>query len=170
MIAYKYICKKFCSSFTCVALLATGIFVFALNISVTPSSASETMLVHVDQAKVLRLEHPAGTIIIGNPMIADATVQDEQMLVITGKSYGTTNLIILDRDGREIISTNIEVRYMASSHVTIQRGVSRFSYACSPSCEPTLRIGDNPDQFNAVKAAIEGRIESSTGGGPSSQQ
>lgn len=149
----------------CSLALLTATATGSLAIQTIPVSATETMLVHVDQAKILRLDHPAGTIIIGNPMIADASVQDNQMLVITGKSYGTTNMIILDGDGREILSTNLEVRYSASSQVTIQRGPDRYSYSCSPSCEPTLRIGDNADQFKSVKAAIDARIETATGNG-----
>ncbi|MBL4756583.1 MAG: pilus assembly protein N-terminal domain-containing protein [Rhizobiales bacterium] len=126
--------------------------------------AAETMLVLVDQAQILRLSEPAASIIIGNPMIADATVQDNKMLVITGISYGTTNMIILNEDGREIFSRQLEVRLSSYSQVTVQRGGDRFSYACAPKCEPILAIGDQTEQFEAVRGAIAGRIESATAG------
>ncbi|MBZ0215524.1 MAG: pilus assembly protein N-terminal domain-containing protein [Fimbriimonadaceae bacterium] len=155
--------KRF-MSFACSCLAAVGMIIGTFPIPSNSAQAAETMLIHVDQARILRLDHPASTIVIGNPMIADAAVQDEQMLVITGKSYGTTNLIVLDRDGHEILSTDLEVRYTASSQVTIQRGIDRYSYSCSPSCEPTLMIGDNIAQFKAVKEAIDGRIQTATGG------
>jgi len=145
------------------SVLTIGLFALASGSISSLAQATETMLVHVDQAKILRIEQPAGTIIVGNPMIADATVQDERMLVITGKSFGSTNLIILDRNGEEILSTNLEVRFAAASQVTIQRGTGRFSYSCSPTCEPVLAIGDQKEQFDAVKEAITGRIDTASG-------
>ncbi len=163
MSAYQLPNIKSGSSLSFRWILAIGAFWAVVGGHAVPGFAAETMLVPVDQAKILRLDQPASTIVVGNPMIADATVQDEQMVVITGKSFGTTNLIILDREGNEILSTKLEVRYAASSQLTIQRGSSRFSYSCSPSCEPTLSIGDNVEQFNAVKDAITGRIEIATG-------
>ena len=56
----------------------------------------------VDRAKVMHISRPAATVIIGNPAIADATIQDNQTLIITGRSYGTTNLIVLDSAGQPI--------------------------------------------------------------------
>ena len=58
-----------------------------------------TLLVTVDQAAVLQLTAAAGTIIIGNPAIAEATMVDNTTIVITGRSFGTTNLIVLDANG-----------------------------------------------------------------------
>ena len=136
---------------------------------IAQTEAAETMLVHVDQAQILRLEEPASSIIIGNPMIADATIQDDKMLVITGISYGSTNLIILDAEGQEILSRQLEVRLSGLSHMTVQRGGDRFSYACAPKCEPVLAIGDQKDQFDAVREAITGRIEGATAGTQSAQ-
>lgn len=144
-------------------LLAGSISVSAVYAEPAQVDAPQTMLVHVDQAHILRLDEPAGSIIIGNPMIADATVQDTDMLVITGKSYGTTNLIILDGRGNELASRTIEVRFSAQSQVTVQRGTGRFSYACAPKCEPVLAIGDHVDQFNQVMESIAGRNETATG-------
>ncbi len=128
------------------------------------AQAGETMLVLVDQAQILHLSEPAASIIIGNPMIADATVQDNKMLVITGVSYGTTNMIILNENGGEIFSSQLEVRLSSHSQVTVQRGGDRYSYACAPKCEPILAIGDQTDQFEAIRGAIAGRIESATAG------
>src|SRR4029077_7554810 len=63
---------------------------------------ADTIAVSVDRAKVMRISRPADVVIVGNPAIADATVQDNQTLIITGKSFGTTNLIVLDAMGQSI--------------------------------------------------------------------
>ena len=59
----------------------------------------EPVTVHLDQAKLLKLPERTATLVIGNPLIADAAVQPGGVVVITAKSYGMTNLVALDRTG-----------------------------------------------------------------------
>ncbi|MGH6866829.1 MAG: pilus assembly protein N-terminal domain-containing protein [Methyloceanibacter sp.] len=54
----------------------------------------------IDQATPLRLERSAAEIMVGNPSIADVSVQSGKVLVVTGKSFVKTNLIVIDADGR----------------------------------------------------------------------
>ena len=58
---------------------------------------ADTVTVPVDRARVMKLPERVATIIIGNPLIADAALQSGGVLVITGKGYGTTNMLALDR-------------------------------------------------------------------------
>ena len=62
-------------------------------------AAAETLTVVLDQAQIMQLPERVGTIIIGNPLIADVALQAGGNVVITGKGYGATNLIVLDRAG-----------------------------------------------------------------------
>ena len=64
----------------------------------TVAEPDSAVIVTVDRAKVFRMSSPAKTVIIGNPSIADATVEDDVTLVLTGRSFGVTNLIVLDRE------------------------------------------------------------------------
>jgi hypothetical protein len=89
------------------------------------------------------------------------------MLVITGKSYGSTNLIVLDGAGKEILSKTLEVRVGAESVVTMHKGAARQSYSCSPVCEPTLLSGDSKEYFDAVHEQVVSRIDSSANPGGS---
>ncbi|MEM7530470.1 MAG: pilus assembly protein N-terminal domain-containing protein [Pseudomonadota bacterium] len=91
----------------------------------------------IDQATVLRLSRPAGTIILGNPLIADASVQDAETLVLTGRSFGITNIIVLDANGDEVLNTQLTVRSSGSSShiVTVHRATARSSFSCTPECE-----------------------------------
>ncbi len=57
---------------------------------------AEVVSVVLDQAKLMRLPDRVSTIVIGNPSIADGTLQAGGLLVVTGKGYGTTNMMILD--------------------------------------------------------------------------
>jgi len=143
--------------------LSIGLALACLLFVASVAKASETILVEVDRAQLLRLDEPAGSVIIGNPVIADAAIQDQRMLIITGKSFGSTNLIVLDGEGNEILSKTLEVRVGSNSVVTMHRGAARYSYSCSPVCEPTLQSGDNKEYFDAVRDQTMSRIDTAYG-------
>jgi len=131
-------------------------------------AASRPITVETDRALVLRLDRPAGTIVIGNPMIADAAVQNGTTLVLTGKSYGVTNMIILGPDGEEVSERLIEVQAATSGLVTVHRGVARSTYSCTPVCQRTLVLGDTPETFDQVNGQIttrNGLAQGAAGGG-----
>jgi len=123
---------------------------------------SNSVLVTVDNAKVFKISRPANTVIIGNPSIVDATIQDKKTLVLTGRSFGVTNLIILDSDGNAIIDQQVVVRGHETNTVRIYRQGSRETMACAPVCEPTLTIGDDNNAFNFASQQINSRNALST--------
>lgn len=99
--------------------------------------------VHMNMARVLRISAPAATVIVGNPGIADVTIQDPMTLILTGKSYGQTNLIVLDAGGEPIADTLIEVMQMQAGVMTVYQGQSRTTLTCAPTCQPTVMAGDD---------------------------
>ena len=146
------------------SLLAFGLIISAGLTPITTTamaaeaeSVDDAVIVTVDRAKIFRIAHPAATIIIGNPAIADATVEDERTLVLTGRSFGVTNIIILDADGEPIVDRTIVVRSHETNTVRIYRRASRETYACAPVCEPTLTIGDNQETFAFANQQIQAR-------------
>jgi hypothetical protein len=114
------------------------------------SRFSEPVSVMIDHAKVLRLPERTQTVIVGNPIIADVSVQKNGVLVLTGKSYGRTNLIALDNGGILIAESMISVQAPSDAVVTVQRGLDRESYSCTPSCQPSLLLGDANKYFSEV--------------------
>ncbi|HEY8565125.1 MAG TPA: pilus assembly protein N-terminal domain-containing protein [Beijerinckiaceae bacterium] len=109
------------------------------------------MTVMIDHAKVIRLPERAQTVIVGNPIVADITVQKNGVLVVTGKSYGVTNLIALDAAGAMLAESLISVQAPPTeSLVTVQRGFERESYSCTPNCQPSLLLGDSAKFFGEV--------------------
>lgn len=99
--------------------------------------------VNVNMARILRINAAAATVIVGNPGIADVTIQDPQTLILTGKSYGQTNLIVLDSAGNPIADTLIEVVQMTAGLTTVYQGQNRTSLACAPVCQGLVMMGDN---------------------------
>jgi Flp pilus assembly secretin CpaC len=98
--------------------------------------------VNMNMARVLRISAPAATVIVGNPGIADVTIQDPMTLILTGKSYGQTNLIVLDARGEPIADTLVEVMQMQAGVMTVYQGQARTTLTCAPVCQPTVMIGD----------------------------
>ena len=119
-------------------------------------------VVHVDHAKVVQLPERTQTVIVGNPIIADVTVQRNGILVVTGKSFGSTNMIALDGSGALLAESMISVQAPQDSVVTVQRGLNRESYSCTPTCQPSLQLGDNPGFFDGVGAQATQRNELAT--------
>ena len=107
---------------------------------------TERVLLQIDRAQVLRLAAPAKTIVIGNPSIADATVYDQTTIILTGKSFGETNIIVLDSTGKIVHEKALRVA-TPNDVVVVNRGTAQISYSCSPNCARTLRIGDETEAF-----------------------
>ena len=101
----------------------------------------------MDQAKLARVPPRTATLVVGNPLIADVSVQAGGAMVITGKGYGVTNLIALDPNGRKIYEKLVRVQGPAEN-VVVYRGTTRESYICEPNCERRITLGDTPDYFD----------------------
>ena len=89
----------------------------------------------LNNAKVVKLSRPAATVIIGNPEIADATIQDAQTLVLTGRGFGRTNLVILDATGTPILDEKIAVARDSSATIRVYRRAEIENLSCEPECE-----------------------------------
>jgi putative type II/III system pilus formation protein len=142
-------------------------FVLALALAAVPAmprgGAAETVTVALDQAQLMKLPDHVGTIIIGNPLIADVSLQAGGTMVITGKGYGSTNLIALDRAGTTLMTTTIQV-VGARDVVVLYRGIDRESYSCAPMCERRITLGDAPPYFDATVGQAGARTGRAVGG------
>lgn len=115
----------------------------ALLLAPTAGSAQSASLnVEIDQAQRVQLRGPAGSVIVGNPAIADVTVVDANTLYITGKGYGVTEIVAVDQIGRTVFQSQIIVTDGAGAgRVRIWRGGQATEMACASSCSPSMRSG-----------------------------
>jgi hypothetical protein len=138
------------------AVLA-GILLAAAALGAAPARA-ETVTVSVDEARILKMPDRVATIVIGNPLVADASLQSGGILVVTGKGFGSTNLLALDRAGKVVMDKTVQVQGPVSSDlVVVYKGVERESYSCSPECERRLTLGDSAAYFNGILAQAGNR-------------
>lgn len=140
--------------------LNTLIYLFAICAASSAALADEApVLVTVDRAKIFKVKDGAAAVIVGNPFIADVAMVDQNTVVITGKSYGTTNLVILDQDNKPIVDELVQVRASDQGVVSVYRNAARATLSCSPICEPTLRLGDENETFQNAAAQATSRNE-----------
>jgi Flp pilus assembly secretin CpaC len=116
------------------------------------SVARADIQVEVNFAQLYELPQDVSTIVIGNPAIADVTIQRSGIAVVTGKAYGTTNMIVLNAAGKVISEQQITVKPRDEGTVTVQRALERETLVCPPSstCERTIKVGDAPANFDAA--------------------
>ena len=110
----------------------------------------DRIAVYVDQAKLVKLPAKVSTIVVGNPLIADVTLQSGGIVVVTGKGYGATNFIAMDRNGEVLVDRQIQVEGPTDQLVTVYRGVERESYSCAPICQRRVTLGDGETYFRSA--------------------
>lgn len=118
-----------------------------LPVGAQASDHGATLGVAVDHARIIEIDRPAATVIVGNPAIVDVEVLSSERLVLTGRSYGITNIVILDQAGEMILDEQVAVQTFENNTVRVYRQASRVTYACAPKCEPTVTIGDDTNSF-----------------------
>lgn len=150
------------------AYLRRGAFVLVAVVIVfvllaQKSSRAADIDVVLDQARLVKLPERVATIVIGNPVVADASVQPGGWMVITGKGYGRTNLIALDRGGAVLMEKSIEVQGPRTGVVVVYKGIERETYSCTPQCERRLTLGDSQTFFEQTASQITARNAMSAG-------
>ncbi len=154
--------------------ILVSLVVVTASLGAHPVAAAD-LIVRYDQSQLLRLPRPATEIIIGNPSIADVSLQGGNLLVVTGKTFGITNVIALDADRNVIQDQRVVVERDERRIVNLHKGGTRFTYSCSPNCETNLTIGDDKAYFemvqkhNSDKTRFSEGAADSSGGGSAAQ-
>jgi hypothetical protein len=130
--------------------LAIAFLLVPASAFAAPAPSGGPIPVNIDQAKLIRLPERAATIIVGNPLVADITLQPGGIIIVTGKSYGATNFVAMDRNGEVLVDRIILVESAADPIVTVYRGIERESYSCMPICQPRITLGDSDRFFKAT--------------------
>ncbi|MCP5085109.1 MAG: hypothetical protein GY948_25785 [Alphaproteobacteria bacterium] len=156
--------------FGCLALASLG--------TATSAQAGADVKVPVDQARIVELAGDPGTVIVGNPTIADVTLRNGNLMIIQGKAYGETNIIVLSPDGEQIANMDVIVQTRNKNALSIYSSAGRRSFRCHPFCEGEVNTGDNKAFFEQIaeqnvgkiKAAKKSGSTSSGGGGGGGEQ
>ncbi len=144
-------------------LLSAGLGLAAISLPCQAVAGDgQSYKVEINKTEILRLPRAAASIIIGNPKIADVTVQSSDVLFVVGRGFGETNLIILDGNGETIMDADLQVVNSLPSHgVRLYNGAARQTYSCIPYCGPSPVLGDDP-QFVGNNTAVTEELNTFT--------
>lgn len=128
---------------------------------------AEDVILKTDQTSLLMLSADPGTIVVGNPGIADVTLNGRQ-LFMHGKSPGSTNLMILDTGGNKLADMYLTVTNDNRNLISVYSGstkgtATRNTFSCVPDCEPAMVAGDSSDFLGATIASNGQRSSFATG-------
>lgn len=144
-------------------------FAFCLSLASTGSARAEhLMTVQIDHSERVSLPGVAANVFVGNASIADAVIVDRRNLVVVGRGYGVTNLLVLDAAGRTILNREIQVSPGDAGRMTHFAGGTTQNFTCSPTCERTPMPGE-PDsggpfgRYNSPYGAYQDRASSGSG-------
>lgn len=132
-----------------------------------PAGAIElnsSVTVKADHATLVALEGDPATVVIGNALFADITLK-KGMIFIHGRQFGTTNVIVLDKENTELANFELHVVRGGSQNLTIYKAGSAYSHVCAPVCESALQVGDAAEHFNNVNSAMSTKMGISMGAG-----
>ena len=122
----------------------------AATLFICASASAGQFTVESGKTKPLRLKTKAASIVIGNPNVADVAVHDEKLLFISGKTFGTTNLMIFDKDGNTIYTADVVVTTNTANLVTVNRAGENYTYDCAPNCRGSMSVGDSSEHYNEI--------------------
>lgn len=143
-------------------IAAGAVLTSAVCLAGTAASAAD-LLVRYDQSQLIRLPRPAAEVIVGNPSIADVNIQGGNLLVVTGKTFGITNIIALDAQRNVIQDQRVLVEPDSQRSLVLYKGAERESYTCTPTCSPTITIGDSESFFNTTAKNAQRKTSVSAG-------
>ncbi len=141
---------------------ATLVFGLTLAIVSGEANAAEPIILFSDQSQIITMARAPGTVVVGNPSIADVTMQGKQVF-LHGKTYGTTNITILDEAGEQLAMFEVTVQLGGHNDVALFKAGTLASYVCAPDCESSLHIGDEKDYFKTLASQIGSKIGIATG-------
>jgi Flp pilus assembly secretin CpaC len=135
------------SAFRAALLAAAAISFLPVAATADDTAQRPQMRVDYDQATVVKLDRAAKTVVVGNPLIADALLVSDKTIYVQGRMFGNTNVIAIDSEGNEVLNTIVTVQAPLTQQVTLYRGpIGQQNMACAPHCERTVTQGDKQMQ------------------------
>ena len=124
--------------------------------------AGQPLIVQTDKSQIISVSTEPGTVVVGNPSIANVTVNGKQIFV-HGHAFGDTNLLVLDQAGNQIANFDITVAHSADNAIAVFSPRGRYSYSCAPFCEATMQPGDPSDWSNNIVSVNASKAQFATG-------
>jgi len=150
------------------SILALVLATSTVRAEETDNSVQTPITVQVDQSQLVMLSTDPATVVVGNPSMADISLNGKQMF-IHGHSFGETNIMVFDAAGNKILNLYVSVAhrtdnqlsiFMSNGHSTMP---ARYTYTCAPNCEPNMMVGDQQDWMPLILGNNQAKYKFATG-------
>ena len=112
---------------------ARGFLIVALALAlgsfgiISPPAVAADIVINPNEDLLVKLPPRVATIVVGNPLMVDVHMAARGVMVLTAKSYGETNIIILDRAGTVLMEKTILVSKQYDDELVVYSGIPNAS-------------------------------------------
>jgi hypothetical protein len=134
----------------------TALLAAALSFAGLSSAHAAGVSVPMDEVRMISFPRAVSTVYVGNTVIAEINMIDSRHGFLLGKTFGETNMIALDADGREIANNHVTVFGRRTGMITLNRGPQQYNYTCTKAhCETQPVPGDQKAYFDETHNSIQ---------------
>ncbi len=142
--------------------LGTAALAMTALLSAHGLAAAQDLTVVADQSQIINLDRPPATVVVGNPTIADVTMQG-RMMFVHGRVFGSTNIIALDEAGQQLAEYQVNVVVRDDYNVVVYKAgvgasIQKESYSCKEDCESVFHIGDSLDYYKLINEQQKNKL------------
>lgn len=119
-----------------------AILTLAIPLAGGPVKAAQQLVLVSDQTQIIKLPEAPATLVVGNPAVADVTIEGNS-LFFHPRGFGLTNVIALDDQGKKIADYDVRVVFEDSYSVSMYAPGGRQTFSCRKDCEAMVRLGDS---------------------------
>jgi Pilus formation protein N terminal region len=143
-------------------LLRFTLTVGMMVLSSEPLLAGPSITVGADHARIVSVAGTPSAVVVGNPLFADVSVQ-QGVIIVHGRNFGATNVIVLDIDGNQLASFDVNVTNTGQRSISVYKAGQAWSSVCAPVCEYTLTTGEDQEWFKTLNEQHTGKAGQSAG-------
>lgn len=129
-----------------------------------------------DKSEIVRLDHEAGTVVVGNPAHITVMAENTRTLVISPKAPGATYFTVLDAVGNVLMQRHVIVGSPGKKYIRVRKSCAAMEkgdckstqvYYCPDMCHEIIINEDSKDSAGAA-ALTENGSETAGGGAENS--
>lgn len=113
----------------------------ALLVCAPAMAAAAPLVLGLGEGEAVRLSGPARNVVVGDPEIADVSMTGPRDMVVLGRGYGSTSIVVTAQDGRLLFNREVVVGGEGPGEMAYVRGGETRAYSCAPVCRATEADG-----------------------------
>jgi hypothetical protein len=108
---------------------------FATLLGAGSAFAASITTVDLNESRRVMLHGTAANVFVADPAVADVAMIDTHSVIVLGKGYGVTQVLVTDHAGHTLLDSVVAVVGSDAGRVTVFRGQAAQDYHCSSRCE-----------------------------------